>query len=79
MNNNRKESSIYSRVPLDAVLIDRRINTAGCVLGIVNVLVAQYGITVTPVTKRIRQYTAPSARLISFMEKLHFAKVTYWK
>lgn len=74
-----KYSSIYSRVPLNGQLVDKRLETAGNTFGVVSKLAKQYGIEVTRIAGRLHQFSAPKKQLMKLKEAFHFSKVNYWE
>jgi len=93
MEDNRPTKSVYSLVPLNAPLVDKRFSTMGQNFGIVEQLVQQYGVEVEIVQppvrlvkrakkfkKRLRtcyKFTAPRSRLQKLLEKFHFSLTKY--
>ena len=71
-----KTYSIYSRVPHDFVLFDKRSGKYGIVFGTVSDLCRQLGVEYEKLDKCTRFY-APKNRLQLFVEKLHFSKNFY--
>jgi len=72
----QEEISIYAQVSLYTVLEDRRIGHKGLVFGDVKKVCDQYGIKYRQL-ENCMEFTAPKTRLQMFVEKLHFALMTY--
>jgi len=68
--------SVYSNVPLDLVLIDKRNRHKGISFGKVRDICAQYGIEYEEGPYSTRFY-APKTRLQMFVDKLHFSRSDY--
>ena len=69
--------SLYSNIPLSAMLYDYRAGRVGIKFGTVIDLCNQFGITIEQLPKCIK-FTAPKLRLQKFMERLHFSRNRYW-
>jgi len=78
MNEQPKNSSIYSSVPLTTDLRDVRSGRWGQKFGTVEAICKQYGIKCIKHPK-YTEFTAPKIRLQLFLEKLHFSKTHYSK
>jgi len=70
------EISIYSKIPLNKELMDRRIGFNGLRFGLLKDVCRQYGIKYEILNNCIK-YTAPKSRLQMFVEKLHFSLTPY--
>jgi len=68
--------SVYSNVPLEFTLIDKRSRKYGIIFGKVKDLCRQLGIEYEEMESCTRFY-APKNRLQLFVEKLHFSKTYY--
>ena len=67
---------VYSKISLDAELIDIRMDSYGIFFGKVEDLCRQYGVKHKQFDNCIGFY-APKSRLRLFIEKLHFSQTPY--
>ena len=68
--------SIRARVNRNKMLLDLRQGRRGLLIGTVESVAAQYGITITE-SDGYTIFTAPRKRLQMMAEKLHFAGIKY--
>ena len=61
---------------LGASVQDKRNNYYGLEQGTLESLAKQYGINVTDV-KGVKVFSAPKSRMQRFVEKIHFARISY--
>jgi len=73
-----EELSVGTMFGPEFTLIDKRVNSRGILFGTIGAVAKQYGIKMK-INGPIYVYTAPKSRLQLFVEKLHFAKVTYFE
>ena len=78
MENKPTEISIYSRVDIDAILMDARAGKWGQKFGTVKDICRQYGIKCVS-HGSYNEFIAPKTRIQLFMEKLHFSRTSYSK
>lgn len=70
------EITIYVKTTLKKKLADYRPKTFGFSFGTIENICKQYGIKYT-VLKTCMSFTAPKTRIQLFVEKLHFARISY--
>lgn len=73
----QEELTVYSKVALNKLLKDVRVNTYGFKFGTVESICKQFGIKYKVLSDCV-EFKAPKLRLQMLIEKLHFSKTGYF-